>query len=62
MSESTERALEHMVAGMLFCMAIMMLLWLHSTFLKQIQQTGRQPERLILLEQSEAMEWKHSDE
>ena len=62
MSESTERALEHMMAGILFCMAILMLLWLHSTFLIRIQQTGRQPERLILAEQREAKEWKHSDE
>ena len=62
MSESTERALEHMVAGILFCTAIMMLLWLHSAFLKQIQQAGRQPERLILVEQNEEMDWRHSDE
>ena len=53
MSESIEHALEHVVAGVLFCIAIAMLFWLHSTFLQQVQLTGRTSERLILTEQGE---------
>lgn len=53
MSESIENALEHMVAGVLFCVAIAMLFWLHGTFLYQVQLIGRSPERLIMSEQSE---------
>lgn len=53
MSESTEHALEYMLGGALFCMAITMMIWLHGTFLQQVQMAGRAPERLILAEQSE---------
>ncbi len=52
MTESTEHALEYTVAGVLFCTAIAMLIWLHGTFLQQVQLTGRAPERLIMAEQS----------
>lgn len=62
MSESIEHALEHMVAAMLFCAAIVMLFLLHDTFLQQVQLTGRSPERLILVEQREGKEWSHLDE
>lgn len=53
MSESIEHGLEHTVAGVLFCMAIAMMFWLHSTFLQQVRMTGRSSERLIMVEQSE---------
>lgn len=53
MTESIEHALENMVAGVLFCTAIVMLIWLHGTFLKQVQLAGKTPERLIMAEQSE---------
>ena len=61
MSESIEHALEHAVAGVLFCIAVAMLLWLHGTFVRQIKLTGKSPERLIMAEQSEGREWNHSD-
>lgn len=53
MTESIEHALENMVAGVLFCAAIVMLIGLHSTFFKQVQLVGRTPERLIMAEQDE---------
>lgn len=53
MSESMEQALEHAMAGILFCAAFMMLVWLHTTFLQQVQSVGKSSERLILTEQNE---------
>ena len=50
MSDGTEHALEYAVAGVLFCMAIGVLLWLHGAFMQQVQATGNEPERLILFE------------
>ena len=50
MTEGMEHALEYAVAGVLFCMAIAMLLWLHGAFVQQMQVLGREPERLILFE------------
>ena len=50
MTDSTEHALEAVVAGSLFCMAIVVLLWLHGAFMQQIQRFGDFPERLILME------------
>jgi len=61
MSESIEHALEHVLAGVLFCMAVVMLLWLHGTFVRQVQLTGKSTERLIMAEQSGGREWNHSD-
>lgn len=61
MSENIEHALEHMVAGLFFCMAIAMLLWLHGTFLQQVRVVGRYSERLVMLEQCEERKWNHLD-
>ena len=57
MSENTEQALEHVTAGILFCTAVAMLVWLHGTFLQQILLTGIGSEQLIMAEQSEGAEW-----
>lgn len=62
MSESIEHAMEYIVAGVLFCVAIAMLLLLHGMFLDQVRVTGKASDRLIMIEQSEEREWKHSDE
>lgn len=51
MTEGTEHSLEFAVSGLLFCMALAMLLWLHNAFLKQTEVIGTAPERLILMEQ-----------
>lgn len=50
MTEGTEYSLEFAVSGLLFCMAIAMLLWLHRGFLQQTEAIGAAPERLILME------------
>lgn len=62
MSESIEHAMEYIVAGVLFCVAIAMLLLLHGMFLNQVRVTGKSSDRLIMIEQSEEREWKLSDE
>ncbi len=62
MSENIEHALEHAVAGVLFCTAVAMLLWIHGTFVQQVRLIGRSSERLIMAEQSEGWEWNRSDE
>lgn len=51
MTEGMEHAFEYVTAGILFCMAVAMLLWLHGAFLQQLQVVGKAPERLIMLEQ-----------
>jgi len=61
MSESIERALEHIVAGILFCAAFALMFWLHGIFLQQVRLTGKSPERLIMAERSEEEEWNHLD-
>ena len=62
MSESIEHALEHVMAGVLFCTAVAMMFWLHGMFLQQVRLIGRSSERLIMAEQSEGWEWNRSDE
>jgi len=52
MTEGIEHSLEFVFAGVLFCMSIAMLVWLHGAFMRQVQIIGRVPERLILLEES----------
>lgn len=51
MTEGTEHALEHIVGGILFGIAISMLLWFHGTAQGQLQVLGKEPERLILFQQ-----------
>ena len=51
MTDGTEHALETVTAGVLFCMAIALLLGLHNAFVQQTKVLGTAPERLILLEQ-----------
>lgn len=57
MTEGVEHALEHVFAGVLFCIAVTMLLWLHGMFMQQVQSAGKEPERLILFEEDGG--WKH---
>lgn len=51
MTEGTEHALEYACSGVMFCMAIAMLLWLHSAFMRQAEVIGRTPERVTMFEQ-----------
>lgn len=51
MTEGTEHSLEYVVSGLLFCMAIVILLWLHGAFMQQAKEIGNTPERVILFEQ-----------
>lgn len=53
MTEGTEHTLEHVFAGVLFCMGVTVMLWLHGIFMQQTQNLGKEPERLILFEQTE---------
>lgn len=62
MSENIEQALEHVFAGILFCVALAMLFWQHGVFLQQTELTGKASERLILAEQSEGREWNRLEE
>ncbi len=50
MTEGTEQTLEYAFSGVLFCMAIAMLLWMHSAFMQQAETVGSSPERVILFE------------
>lgn len=51
MTEGTEQAIEQFAGGILFCMAIAMLLWFHTVTEEQLRVFGKEPERLILFEQ-----------
>lgn len=51
MTEGTEHAIEHIMGSILFCMAVALLLWFHTVTQEQLQVLGKEPERLILLEQ-----------
>lgn len=51
MTDGTEHALEYVLSGVLFCMALTMLLWLHGAFTKQTEVIGDTPDRIILFEQ-----------
>ena len=51
MTDGGEHALEYVVSGVLFCMAMAMLLWMHGAFMKQAEMVGHTPERMILYEQ-----------
>ena len=51
MTEGTEHMLEYVVSGVLFCMAIALLLRLHGAFMQQAEVIGNVPERVILFEQ-----------
>lgn len=62
MTEGTEHALELVSGGVLFCMAIWMLLILHTSFVRQTESMYRMPECIILFEESEEKTWKHLDE
>lgn len=53
MTESTERAMEYAFAGILFCMALSILLRLHGTVMQQMKVLGKDPERVIFLERAE---------
>ncbi len=55
MTDSTEHGLEAILAGILLCMALIMLLGLHEAFLGQLRVTGREPSRLILFEETGEM-------
>ncbi len=51
MTDVTEQALEYMVGGIMFCLAIVMLLWLHNGFMQLTEVVGTSPERVILFEE-----------
>lgn len=51
MTEGTEQVIEHIIGGVLFCIAIACLLWFHTVTEEQLQVVGKEPERLILFEQ-----------
>jgi len=53
MSEGVEHALEYMAAGLLFCIAVVMLFRLYGAFMQQAEKIGKEPERLILFEWEE---------
>ncbi len=61
MTEGIEQAIETAAAGILFCIAMTMLLLLHTAFCKQSEIIGKTPERLILFEEAEES-WKHLEE
>ena len=52
MTDGVEHALEYVVSGVLFCMAMAMLLWMHGAFMKQAE--------MLALEMDEFMD-NHSD-
>lgn len=54
MTEGTEHAIEHVIGGILFGIAISLLLWFHAAAEEQLQVFGKEPERLILFEQDRA--------
>ena len=51
MTEGIEQAIEHIVGGILFGTALLLLLWFHAVTEEQLQMLGKEPERLILFEQ-----------
>lgn len=53
MTESTERAMEYVFAGFLFCMALSILLWMHGATIQQWDAFGKEPERVIFFERAE---------
>lgn len=62
MTEGVEQALETIAAGVFFCMAVTMLVLLHTAFLQQVSAFDTLPERLILFEETEEELWRHSEE
>lgn len=50
MTEGVERAVEHVIAGILFCVAIGLLLWLHGTLVQQTTVFGTDAGRLLVSE------------
>lgn len=62
MSEGVGKALETIVAGGLFCVAVTMLLLLHTALLQQAEGFEGMPEQLILFEEGKGELWRHSDE
>ncbi|MBQ8800003.1 MAG: hypothetical protein IJZ55_10600 [Lachnospiraceae bacterium] len=52
MTEGIEHALEVAFSGVLFCGAVILLLWLHGAFCKQLECVGICPEQMILFEES----------
>lgn len=53
MTEGVERATEHVIAGILFCMAITLLLWFHGTLVQQTGVFGKDAGRLIISERED---------
>lgn len=52
MTEGTEHALEYAFSGGVFCMAVVLVLWLHRTSCEQLQNVGKLPEQMILFEEN----------
>ena len=55
MTQGMEHTMEAIFAGIIFCMAVVVLLWLHGAFMGQIHRFGDVPERLILTEDEGGM-------
>ncbi len=53
MTDGIERAIESVFAGVLFCIALGMMLWLHGAFMQSLDIVGKEPEQLILFEETE---------
>lgn len=62
MTEGTELAIETVTAGVLFCMAITMLLLLFTVCSKQWKVQEAMPEHIIMFEEAGDGEWKHLEE
>lgn len=62
MTEGTELAMEQAAAGVMFCLAISLLLLLHMALEQQTERLGAMPEQLILFEETGERVWKPSDE
>jgi len=52
MTEGTEHALEIAFSGVLFCGAVVLLLWMHRVFEEQLCCIGSFPEQMILFEEN----------
>lgn len=61
MTEEIEQAVEMTASGVLFCIAVAMLLLLHTGFYRQSEIIGKMPEQLILFEEAKET-WKHLEE
>lgn len=60
MTEATEQALEGISGGILFCIAISLVLLLHQTFSRGIRELQMPGQSVFFYEEDTA--WRHSEE